>query len=251
MHTVNIVAVFPSRSEAEQARDRLADIGVAHNRVRLSDSNYQENGQSSAKDEGFFSWLFGSSVDEQDRSFYNSTMTGGRTAVSILAEDTDRGRIESVLEGLSPIDLEEQTSTTDRDIQGLKGSALPSEAAEQVIPVVEEQLDVGKKTIERRHRIRTRVIEQPIEQAINLREERVVIERRPVANATSGEQLEPGEKEIEIVERHEEPVVAKTARTTEEIVVRKEQSEHQETVRDTVRRTEVDVDAGASRNKPR
>jgi stress response protein YsnF len=52
----------------------------------------------------------------------------------------------------------------------------------------------------------------------------------------------PQEREYEVVERHEEPVIAKRARTDEEVVVRKEANERTETVRDTVRETRVDVD---------
>jgi hypothetical protein len=44
------------------------------------------------------------------------------------------------------------------------------------------------------------------------------------------------------VERHEEPVVEKRSRATEEVVVRKEVTERPETVRGTVRETKVDVE---------
>ena len=48
-------------------------------------------------------------------------------------------------------------------------------------------------------------------------------------------------RESNVVERHEEPVVAKTARATEEVVVSRDVSERTETVRDTVKETKVEV----------
>ncbi len=50
------------------------------------------------------------------------------------------------------------------------------------------------------------------------------------------------ERVIEAEEHAEEAVVAKEARVREELVVRKEAGERTETVRDTVRRTEVEVE---------
>ena len=103
-------------------------------------------------------------------------------------------------------------------------------------------MDVGKRATERRYRIRTYVVERPVEEAVTLRDERVIIEHRPVAGErTAGDAELPWEREYEVIERHEEPVVAKQARRVEDVVVRKEADERTETVRDTVRETKVDV----------
>jgi stress response protein YsnF len=50
------------------------------------------------------------------------------------------------------------------------------------------------------------------------------------------------ERTIDMTTDREEPVIAKEARVKEEIVVRKEGEQRTETVRDTVRRTEVEVE---------
>jgi stress response protein YsnF len=87
------------------------------------------------------------------------------------------------------------------------------------------------------------VLERPVEEAVSLRDERVVMEHRPIGSAHAGSLVDmPAEREYEVIERHEEPVVAKRARAEEEIVVRKEANERTETVRGTVRETRVDVD---------
>ena len=113
----------------------------------------------------------------------------------------------------------------------------------EVIPVVEENLEVGKRAVERGGaRIRSRVIEKPVEANVRLREEHVVVNRRPVDRAvTNADMNNLQEGDIELTERAEVPVVNKQARVVEEIEVGKTVESHDETVRDTVRRTDVDV----------
>lgn len=54
------------------------------------------------------------------------------------------------------------------------------------------------------------------------------------------------EKTVEVAETHELPMINKTVQVKEEVVVRKDHSERVETVIDSVRRQEVDIDhAGA------
>jgi stress response protein YsnF len=117
-------------------------------------------------------------------------------------------------------------------------------AGEQVIPVVKEDIAVGKRVNERRYRIRTYTVETPVERDVTLRDERVVIERRPVVDQTEAARLAaetPQNREYEVIERHEEPMVEKR-RDVEEVVVHKEAEDRTERVRDTVRETRVDVE---------
>jgi uncharacterized protein (TIGR02271 family) len=122
---------------------------------------------------------------------------------------------------------------------------------EQVLPLSEERLDVGKRTVDRgTTRVRRYVVETPVEENVTLRGERVTVERRQPIETTAA----PGtgafeERVVEVRETAEEPVVAKTARVAEEVVVGREETERTETVRDTVRREEVEVtdNAGVKR----
>jgi uncharacterized protein (TIGR02271 family) len=111
------------------------------------------------------------------------------------------------------------------------------------IPVVEEDLAVGKREVEHGHvRIYSRVTEQPVEEAVRLREERVTVERRPVDRPATEADLATAQQEvIELTETAEEPVVTRRARVVEEVVVQKEETERTETVRGTERHTEVEV----------
>jgi uncharacterized protein (TIGR02271 family) len=124
-------------------------------------------------------------------------------------------------------------------------------AGEDVIQVAEEELRIGKREVGRGGvRVRSYVTERPVEEQVELRQERVSVERRPVDR-----ELAPGdaafqERTIEAVERGEEAVVSKTARVTEEIGVRKDVEHATETVRDTVRKQEVEVEDDRGHRKP-
>ena len=117
-------------------------------------------------------------------------------------------------------------------------------AAEQVIPVIEENLQVGKQEVETGGaRISSRIVEQDVEENITLREEHVQVERHPVNRPLNSADLNSfQEGEIELTEHAEVPVINKEARVVEEITLEKEVTERDEVVRDTVRKTEVEVD---------
>jgi len=112
------------------------------------------------------------------------------------------------------------------------------------VPVVEEQLRVGKREVETGGvRVNTRVEEVPVEEQVTLRDETVHVERRSVNQPVSTADLNAfQEGTIEVTETDEQAIVGKEARVVEEVVISKEATQHTETVRDTVRRTDVDVE---------
>ena len=100
---------------------------------------------------------------------------------------------------------------------------------------------VGKRVVNRGGtRIRRYVVETPVEESVNLHSEKVVLERRPV---TDGRPVgDFSDKTIEMTEMAEEAVVSKTARVYEEVGLRKEATDRTETVHDTVRKEEVEIE---------
>jgi uncharacterized protein (TIGR02271 family) len=85
----------------------------------------------------------------------------------------------------------------------------------------------------------------PVHEQVTLREEHVHVERRPVdqplaAGESAADLLR--DRTVEMVERAEEAVVQKVASVREEVVVSKTAEQHTETIQDTVRRTEVDLE---------
>jgi uncharacterized protein (TIGR02271 family) len=132
------------------------------------------------------------------------------------------------------------------------------------LPVVEEALAIGRRVVQRGGiRVVTRIVETPVEEDVRLREEHAEVHRHKVDRpATEADLQSMREGTIEVRETTEEPVVAKRARVVEEVDVGKRVSERTETVKDTIRHTEVNVDqvgadertaresAMASRGKP-
>lgn len=113
---------------------------------------------------------------------------------------------------------------------------------ETTIPVIEESMEVGKKVVERGGiRITQRVVEKPVEENISLREEHVKVHRKNVDRPATDSDFDANDHDIEIREHAEVPVVNKEARVVEEIKVTKEVTNRDEKVKDTIRKTEVDV----------
>lgn len=129
----------------------------------------------------------------------------------------------------------------------VRGAAAPATGVagnDETIRIVEERLRVGKREVARGAvRVRSYVVERPVEEQVRLQEENVTIERRPVDRAaTNADGSAFQDRTIEMTTRSEEPVVSKEARVVEEVAIHKDATDRVETVRDTVRRTEVDVD---------
>ncbi len=125
---------------------------------------------------------------------------------------------------------------------------------EERIPVVEEQLRVGKREVSRGGaRVRSYVREVPVHEDVTLHSEHVSVERRPVNETVARDRRGNDElfrdREIEMTERSEEAVVGKEAVVREEVVLRKTADDRVEGIDDTVRRTEVDVDEDGGRNE--
>ncbi|HEX8352620.1 MAG TPA: YsnF/AvaK domain-containing protein [Pyrinomonadaceae bacterium] len=116
---------------------------------------------------------------------------------------------------------------------------------EVAIPVIAEELQVGKREVERGGvRVQKRVSEVPVEEDVTLREEHVNVDRRPADYTFHGTDSEAFQESIvEIKEAYEELILNKKARVVEEVVINKDVNERTETVRETLRKTEVDVES--------
>ncbi len=93
---------------------------------------------------------------------------------------------------------------------GANGDSSAGEGSEERIPIVEERLQVGKRAVRQGGvGVRSYVVERPIHEELELHEERVDVERRPVGERLTGA---PGdllkEREVELTETREEPVIA-------------------------------------------
>ena len=270
-----LIGVFDSRNQAETACQELRACGLPEDRITVRAGTREEASPatSATGDEedhvGFFgrifSWLEG---NESPSPVYAEAVRRGGCVVVVDGVSDDRvDEAVRVLEQNGAVDINERTSTW--RAEGWTGAAssgtpAPSQmqakgeprsqmgARSTTIPVVEEQLQVGKREVQRGGvRVYTRTTERPVQQDVTLREERARVERhpvdRPATEAELGQAFE--EKTVELRETAEEPVVAKTARVVEEVEVSKEVAQRTEKVQDTVRRTDVDVEELAARQR--
>ena len=178
---------------------------------------------------------------DSDYTLDRPSALGGETQprdVEISERQTLRNAMPEV--GVGERDINYRTARVDES--GVRAGQESFSPEDRVIPVTEEQLVVGKRAVQSgRVRIYGRVTEKPVEQSVQLHSERVTVDRRAVDRPVGA-----GDKSddvvIEITETKEEPVIGKQERVVEEIVIGKTTEEHTETVRDTVRRKDVEVE---------
>lgn len=208
---------------------------------------------------GFFSSLFGSDDDDNTKRY---TTVGSRGSIVTVhtQEMSDAERAADILDQYGAIDVNDRSTQYSSGTYGtgVTGTTATTGTtnltdttnytgttdADQTVKVIEENLQVGKRTVETGGvRLRSRIVEKPVEEHLRLRQERVSIQRNPVNRVATDADLNAFQgTNIEVVEHAEVPVVAKEARVIEEISLGKEVSEKEEVVRDTVRKTEVDVE---------
>jgi uncharacterized protein (TIGR02271 family) len=209
--------------------------------------------------------LVGWGIPEAEAHHYAEGIRRGGVLVTAQVEDALHGRAEAAMETLRPLDLD--TLATGWRSSGWTGFDAGSEAydderlaterdtwlghseiEEGRIPIVEEELKVGKRSVETGHaRVRSFIIETPVAQDIELSTERVRVERVAVDRPLRAGESLLREETIEVTAYSEEPVIEKEARVVEEVVVTKELSSRTEHVADTVRRTDVRVEDESQR----
>lgn len=119
---------------------------------------------------------------------------------------------------------------------------------EEVVPVVEEKVTIGKRMSDhgRDINVRSRVVSDTVDEDVALRDESVSVEKRAVnehiSSADADALLDQDDSDVSMTERHEEVVVNKDAVKTDEVVVKKTADDKVKHVSEEVRKTKVDVD---------
>lgn len=248
-----IVAAFENPDRARAAREALIQAGIDNVNIELLEKRSDLDSWATIKRYA---------VPDEDAHLYAEGLGRGHSILVISSAAGEHERVMQVLSRFNPIDIDDHAAQWRNsgwsgvhsgkaawDVHRQTATPSTTTAArpttqEQVIPVYEEQLKVGKRVVEQgRVRVRVYTVEHPVQEGVNLREERVAVERRPADRPASGM---PGEafqdRTIDVTTHREEPVIAKEARVKEEVVVRNQADQRTETVHDTVRRTEVEVD---------
>jgi uncharacterized protein (TIGR02271 family) len=255
-----LLAVFRDQATAQAAINDLDAGGfTAHETYNTGATGDTKAASGSAGHEGgivgWFKSLFGDD-ENADYSGYQSAVQSGGVAVSVQADAENTDRAIEILNGHSPVSVQEDgadqnagrsastTAARTTDPGEYKGSNARATDNTESIPVIREDLLVGKRVVQRGGvRVYARTVEQPVEEQVRLREESVRVDRKPVNREATAADLQPGREQVyEVKEFREEPVVSKQARVVEEVRIGKDATEHVDTVRDSVRRTEVNVE---------
>ena len=266
MATRTLTAMFKTRSEAERAEQALtSELGLNRSTIQTSPgTGVTDAGYDQARpyeEKGFFASLKNLMLPEEDRYAYAEGMRRGAVLLNAKVDEGQIDRASDILEHAGAMDLDAQETEWRKSgwtgydasahgtMRGATTGAAPAALPDETIKVVEERLVVGKRAVEGgRVRVRSYVVETPVEENVTLHQERVTVERHPVDRAATAADLAAfQERTIEARATNEEAVVGKEARIVEEIGVRKEATDRVETVRDTVRKTEVEVEDSSAR----
>jgi len=259
MESRRVIAVFDSAGAAQHARDSLLNLGLGQEQVDIIDqSSAQFEGEGDGDTHrGIWAQLKEFFVPGDRAALDESIRRGGYIVSAAVADDQAEQAIQ-MLEREGAVDLQQRQA--EWRSAGWRGSAdeeraTTASAAGQTqtedsesIPVVEEQLRVGKREVNKGTvRVHSRTVEEPVHENVRLRQEHVRVERErveepttPVAAGSPRDLLR--EKTVEVTETAEEPVVGKEAVVKEHVRVTKTADERLEQVDDTVRHTEVDVE---------
>ena len=267
-----IVGLYSTVAEANKVKTALVSQGYETENIRVIDQSSGDTGSASStgtdysstganaesigsRIKGFFSGITESGdesthrYDDTVHQSYTRGVTGGGALLAVTVQDNKAEETADLLQQHGATDIEGgYGSESGRGYATGTGNVANTGTAnrvtgEQVIPVLEEELAVGKRQVERGGvRIYSHIVSEPVSENVSLHNERVVVDRQAVNRQATEADFNPGEKTIEVHAMGEEAVVGKRSRVVEEIRVGKEASDRTEQINDTVRHTEVDVE---------
>jgi len=219
---------------------------------------------------GILGALVDMGVPEEEAGYYAEGIRRGGALVTAQTDDAHRDDARRILSQFNPVNIDARAAEWKKaGWRGYDANAKPwtaeqikadralypatnttmnkqtlDKGGEITIPVVEEKMNVSKKEVEQGGvRVHKYVTAKPVQADVTLREEHVTVDRRPVDRPTSagmGDTFK--ETTIDVTQKAEQAVINKEARVVEEVVVRKDVGQRTETVQDTVRRTDVQVE---------
>lgn len=261
----NVIGLYDDSVTADQVVSDLLASGFNERNI----SRFQGDQEDLAAE------LENAGVAGEEATYYVERLRGGGALVAVRANDDHVDQAVDILNRYAGDDLSDTEATaaygadgsnvydtnggsseatadasanaypaTDTVPADSSSESVTSDADEARLAVAEERLQVGKRTVQHGgKRVRRVVTELPVEEQVVLRDETVRVDRRPVDQAvTAGDTDLFTEQTFEFTETGEEAVAAKEAHVVEEVVVGKQVEEHTETVRDTVRRSDVEVE---------
>ncbi len=240
MDKQTVIGVFATKNQAQEAVNALQSAGYPSAQIdMMARDNYDDNSMRDRRDEGisgFFSSLFSDDDHDSYRDLHDTARRGNVVTVHTMSMDKAE-RAADILDEYGAINSDEASTN-------LRDRGVAYDDADTTLDVIKEDLQIGKQTVATGGvRLRSRVVNRPVEETLRLHEENVFVNRTPVDRPIDPSRIDTfKEGTVTMTETSEVPVVNKTARVVEQVSVGKQGSDHEETIRETVRETEVDVE---------
>ncbi len=206
--------------------------------------------------------LVGLGIPKEEAQYYEDRVHGGSALVTVDAQGAQgrEAEVRQIMLRDGAEDLQDrgygggydQTATVAaapqqqyvQTAQPAQQVQTQTQSGDLRIPVVEEELTVGKRQEEQgRVRIHKEIVTEQQNVPVTLRHEEVVVERVPVTGQGTADLTDAFQgQDIVVPVMGEEAVVAKQAHQVEEVRLRKEAVTENQQVSDTVRKERVIVD---------
>jgi len=249
-----IVTLFDTAQHAEAAKRNLESAGFSSGEISTINNTTLALGGDKLREPGLWARLFGKDIQPYEAGVYGRAVESGGVVLTIRVPESDVAKATSILNAHEAVNLQKRATT-----EGLLSPATPNVATapaqpatmaagrtlagEEVLRLAEEQLDVGKRVVQDgATRIRRFVTERPVEAKVTLHEEHTQVIRRAISDRDPARDVDWTDKTIEMTETIEEPVVTKSVHIAEEVVIRKEATDTVTTLRDKVRRQQVEIE---------
>ena len=253
-----IVTMFSTVAQAEGAKRNLQKAGFHENDIDIISGERLRKEGHEVRHPGLWQRLFGDKVDDEQAGTYEEALATGGVVLTLRADEEQLPRAMGILDahddspqpGAADVAAPETLPSADEQklnrTDAVRTALTGDESEEDILRLAEERLEVGKRLVsEGSTRVRRYTVTDRVSENISLQEQHADIFRRPLDNTVTPEGVDWSEKTVKIEESHEQPVINKTAHVKEEVVVRKDVNERTETVNDSVRRQEVDIEHAA------
>ncbi len=228
-----VIGLFDDRNEAMRAYTALAEEGYAKADLDILTRDDKDDEPKLAH---MREW-----IPEPDVNIYLEGVRQGGTIITANVVDSAVTRAAEIMSGYKMVNIKNRAAELQKVHTDLKLSD-PAKS-DNVLEVIEEELQVGKEKVERgRMRIYNVVSEREVKKDIGLKDETLRVTRRPVDRAVK---INPDlfkERSFELVEMDEIALVGKTARVVEEVSLGKEVADKVETIKETLRRQDVQIE---------
>ena len=251
-----IVTLFDTAQHAEAARSNLAKAGFSTDDMSIVSGSELPKSGTALREPGLWHRLFGGDIEQHEAEVYGKAVQTGGVVLAVRATEQDIPKAMGILNQHEMVDVQDRAVqhgllSKDEVVPAAPAvaAALPAKpitgdvSKDQVLRLAEEQLEVGKKLVEQgTTRIRRFVTEKPVEASVTLHEEHAEVVRRAITDPAYVQDIDWSDQTIEFLETAEQAVVSKSSHIAEEVVVGKTGSDRVETVHDTVRRQQVEVE---------